>query len=335
MGERERGVDVPATFQPLDIEIPEFTPPRQPGCLRTTTVQEVEADGGATVSATLYVRPHALSFTAFKRIRFRPLEPGASFSYELTENHGAALVTKCETYRMDALVESEFRSYTKQNYESWVTFARDKRFGDDDVQPVLVSGFDMTRDFAMVAYSDDRSPPRANFANFVPTPASTSASLWGTWRTTCSPYTNCGPYGRGRAVGFPSRQSVEARTIPDGFDQCVFIRYFTMRPKKHFWTIPKVIRAGAGPHDLGSGENEGDTFPELTVRLADELTASDNDFDGKGGPNTDDNDSKPDVVVRNARYVLFLPCPPSYALTFAPRMMDMIPGMSLRTTFFR
>ena len=235
---------------------------------------------------------------------------------------------------MDALVESEFRSYTKRHYESWVTFARDKRFGDD-VHPVLVSGFDMTKDFAMVAYSDDRSSFRANFAHFVTTPASTSASLWGTWRTTCSPYTNRGPYGRGRAVDFPSQQSVEARTIPNGFDQCVFIRYFTMRPKKHFWTIPTVIRAGAGPHDLGSGENEGDTFPELTVQLGDELTAGDGDFDGEWGPNSDDNNSEPDVVVHNVRYVLSLPCSPLYALTFTPRMMDTTPGMSLQTTFFR
>ena len=334
LGERERGVDVPTTFQPLDVEIPESIQPRQPGCLRTNTVQEVVVDGGATVSATLYVQLHASSFTTFKRIQFRPLEPGASFSYELTENHGAALVTKYETYRMDALVESEFRSYTKRYYESWVTFARDKRFGDD-IQPVLVSGFDMTKDFAMIAYSDDRDSSRANFANFVPTPAFTSAPLWGTWRTTYSPYTNCGPYGRGQAVGFPSQQSVEAGTIPNGFDQCVFVRYFTMRPKKHFWSIPTVIRAGAGPHDLGSGENEGDAFPELTVQFDHELTASDGDFDGEWGPNSDDSNSEPDVVVHNNRYVLFLPCSLRYVLTFATRMTNMTPGMPLRTTFFR
>ena len=260
-------------------------------------------------STTLYVQPHALSFIAFKHIRSRPLEPGASFSYELTENRGAALVTKYRTYRMDALVESAFERYTKRHYESWVALARDKNYGDD-VQPVLVSGFDMTKDFAMIAYSDDRSSSRANFAHFVPTPASTSASLWGTWRTTGSPHTSCGPFRHGGSVEFTSPQSVEAGIIPDGFDQCVFIRYYTMRPKKLFGIFPKVIRAGAGPHDLGSGENEGDTFPELMVQRDDELTASGCDFDGEWGPNSDVNNSEPDIVVHNAQYVLllFLPC---------------------------
>ena len=71
----------------------------------------------------------------------RPLEPGASFSYELTGSHGAALVTKYQTYREDSLLESAFERYTKRHYESWAVFARYKQYGDD-VWPVLVSGFD-------------------------------------------------------------------------------------------------------------------------------------------------------------------------------------------------
>ena len=299
LGERERGVDVPATFKPLDVGIPESIQPRPPGCLRTSNVREVEADGGATVSAVLYVQPRVLPFATFKHIQSRPREPGASFSYELTENCGAALVTKYRTYRMDALIESAFERYTKRNYDSWVAFARDKDYGDD-VQPVLVSGFDMTKDFAMVAYLDD-------FTIAVPSPASTYASLWGTWRTTCSPHTNCGPHKRNpllrkRAVGSPSPQS-ETDIIPNGFDQCVFIRYYTMRPRKRFELFPKVIRAGAGPHNLGSGENGGDAFPESTVELDDEVTASGDDVNGQWDPNTDDHNSEPDIFAHNTHYV--------------------------------
>ena len=320
MGERERGVDVPTTFKPLHVEIPEFIQPRPPGCLRTSTVQEVGVDSGVTSPTTLYVQPHALSFVTLKNIRFRPLEPGA-FSYELTENRGAALVTKHKTYRMDALVESAFERYTKRHYESWVAFARDKDYGDD-VQPVLVSGFDMTKDFAMVAYSDGHSSSRANFTISVPSLSSTSDSIWGTWRTTCSPHTNCGPHERNhlpheRAVEFSSPQSVGARTIPNGFDQCVFIRYYTMRPRKRFGLFPKVIRAGAGPHDLGSGGNDGDMFPELTVQLDGQLAASGDDFGEQWDPDPDDNNSELDIVVHNAQYVLSLSPSPLRALTFS------------------
>ena len=58
------------------------------------------------------------------------------------------MVTRYKTYREDTLKKSAFERYTKKHYDSWVTFARDKEYGDD-VEPVLVSGFDTTKDFAM------------------------------------------------------------------------------------------------------------------------------------------------------------------------------------------
>lgn len=61
--------------------------------------------------------------------------------------------------------------------------------------------------------------------------------------------------------------------------------------------FPEVIRAGAGPHDLGSGDNEGETFPELTAGTDSEPTTS--DAGDLGGQPIDDADAEPDVVVRN------------------------------------
>ena len=338
MGERELGVDVPATFKPLDVGIPESIQSRPPCCLRTSTVREVGTDGGAIVSATPYVQLHTLSFTAFKRIRFSPLDPGTKFSYELTDNRGTALVTKYRTYRVDSSAESAFERYTKRYYESWVTFARDKDYGDD-VHPVLVSGFDVTRDFAMVAYYDDRGSSGANSTIAVPTPASTAASLWGTWRTTCSPHTNCGPHKRDprlqqRAIECLSPQSVEAGIIPDGFDQCVFIRYYTMRPRKLSAIFPKTSQAGAGPCGLGSGENGGGAFTESTAPFGHELTTSGDGFEGQLGPNTEENNPEPYIVAHKTQYVnpsLF----PFYPLTFSSRVIDVTAGMSLQTMFFR
>ena len=70
--------------------------------------------------------------------------------------------------------------------------------------------------------------------------------------------------------------------------------------------FPKVIRAGAGPHDLGSGDNGGNTFPELTAQSDVESTASDNeDLGGQWTPTAGDTDSESDIVVRNIQYVCF------------------------------
>lgn len=112
----------------------------------------------------------------------RPLDISANFSYELTGNRGAALVTKYSTYREHSVMELDFERYTKRHYESWVAFARQKGYGND-VLPILVSGVDMTRDFAMVAYSYEDTSLESDLNIAAPMLISASASLWGTWHT--------------------------------------------------------------------------------------------------------------------------------------------------------
>lgn len=275
-----------------------------------------------------------------RHLSSRPVEPGASFSFELTENRGAALVTKYQTYRIDAMVESAFERYTKRHYESWVNFARDKEYGND-VHPFLVSGFDVTKDFAMVAYSDDSASLGAELAVAVPVIASASASLWGTWRTRCSPHTNSGPQDyrllpdEQAIESSSSSRPTEAAGIPNQFNQCVFIRYYTMRSRGPFALFPKVIRAGAGYHDLGSGDNRGDAFPELTVQSDAETTASgDEDFGQLWSPTMDDFGSEADVVVRNTPHVRFLRYPLVHSLT-SLRMRDTTAWTLSQTTYSR
>ncbi|KAF9789571.1 hypothetical protein BJ322DRAFT_1043018 [Thelephora terrestris] len=273
--ERTRGEDVPATFEPLDVEATESRPPRQPGCLRTSTVRQIRTSTCAAAPTPTPAR-----------------ESAANFSYELTETHGAALVTKYATYRSDAQTELAFEGYTKRHYESWVKFIRDKQYGKD-IQPILVTGFDVTKDFAMVAYLDDGTSLGAELTIDVPALASASTSLWGTWFTRCSPHTNQGPH-LPMAIEFTPSQPAAAGGIPREFNQCVFIRYFTMR--KRLWFFPKVIRAGAGPHDLGSGDNTGDTFPEVMARSDSEPTVSgDGDPREPSGSTADDNGSEQNV----------------------------------------
>jgi len=298
------------TFEELTVGTPVFSQPRKPGCLHTDAVREVGAGLGTTVSVVgcvLFIVPPT---TDFKNVQPRALEPGAHLSFELTGICGAALATKYLTYREDSILETAFEEYTKRHYDSWVTFARDKLYGNN-VQPVLVYGFDMTRDFAMVAYSNEGTSLESELTVAVPMVASASAAFWGSWHTRCSPHTNFGP----QQCSPPSPEHaadppVHPQSAPKEFNQCVFIRYYTMRSKK--WKFPKVIRAGAGPHDLGSGDNGGNTFPELAAQSdVEPSSSSDEDFGGERGPG-----SGPSGVVRNTPYVWFSSCLFIPALTF-------------------
>ena len=61
-----------------------------------------------------------------------------------------------------------------------------------------------------------------------------------------------------------------------------------------------TMRAGAGPHDLGPGDNSGDAFPELVVQSnVEPVTSGDEDPGGEWAPDTDDPGPEPDFLVRN------------------------------------
>ena len=226
LGKRSLGVDVPVTFEPLRVGDIVRAQPRAPGCLRSATVHEVGTYSSVMRSATAHTSPESLSF-------------------ELTGNRGAALVTKYPTFREDSLSEDGFTEYARRHYKSWVTFARDERHGDD-VRPVLVSGFDMTRDFAMVAYSYSGASLESDLTATIPMVPSASASIQGTWRTRYSTHTNYGPQERilpeQIITDISSPQPARAE-IPSEFNQCVFIRYYTSQ-RGPLGLFPKVIKVG-------------------------------------------------------------------------------------------
>ena len=222
--------------------------------------------------------------TSHRHHRF--LEPGVNFSFELTEKQGAALVTKYRTYREDIELESAFEEYTKRHYDSWVTFARNARHGND-IKPVLVTGVEMTRDFAMIAYANNSAQLSSEFSTSVPLLASASASAWGTWHTQGLVHTNCGPQlcsppPSPDALELYPSGSIRIDATPNEYNQCVFIRYYSMR--RRALMFPKIIKAGAGPHDLGSGDNCDETSPELTVESSPD---SDAGSEGSGDSPTD------------------------------------------------
>jgi hypothetical protein len=322
LGERRLGVDVPPTFQQLDVGPADNSQPRRPGCLSTSTVREAGADFGASLSSVPYVRSVASVSSGTSDVRPRMLESGISISFELTEKQGAALVTKYPTYREDVELESFCKAYIKRHYDSWVAFACHTGHGDD-LKPVLVTGVDMTRDFATMAYSNDGFSLASEFKVSAPMVASVSASVWGTWRTEGVVHTNCGPqlcYPPSSVQTTdltPSNSgNSDTETVPNEYNQCVFVRYYTIR--KRAFVFPTVIKAGVGPHDLGPGDRNGEERPEVEVQ-SDSDSGSDTRSslcggDGDGGRRfTASISSGSDVVIHNMASVRSSLRLPSYS----------------------
>ena len=221
------------------------------------------------------------------------LESGTSTSLQLTGNQGAALLTKHPTYREDVQLGRVFEEYTKEHYDSWVAFARE-RGHPSDIKPILVTGVDMTRDFAMISYSNDGDDMTAEFTLSAPG----VAFPWGNWRAPGVVYTNCGP----QPCRPPSGNS-QTEIVSDEYNQCVFVRYYTMRKRLG---IPRVIKAAAGPHDLGPRGRDGEE-PLLEVERnsdsgSDISSVFEDDWDDDRGSVTSI-DSEPDIVVHNPTLV--------------------------------
>ena len=325
-GKKRLGVDVPRTFKPLKIgPIHNLAQPRAPGCLSTIGVRERLTPSASPVP---YVRSAAPVFSSISNMCFRTLEPGSSFSFKLTETQGAALVTKHLTRCEDVELMGDFEKYTKDHYDSWVTFARETGRGSD-IKPVLVTGVDITRDFAMMSYSNNDDSLTSEFTTSAPG----VGSVWGTWRTSEPVHTSCGPYlphplsptqtvdstssDAGPAEAFPDEDNLtqttdstspgtsRAGSVPEEENQCVFVRYYTVRKRLG---IPRVIKAAAGPHDLGPGgrDNEGCPLVEESDSDSDSDSASslfDDDDDDRSSVTSTESES--DVVVHNTTPVRF------------------------------
>jgi hypothetical protein len=196
------------------------------------------------------------------------VEPGARIAFEFTGKQGGALITKYPTYQEDIEREHTFEDYIKKHYDSWVKFSRDQGHGKD-IRPVLVTGVDLTREFATVAYSADRTHMECKFSAVAPGLASASAELWGSWEVKGLVRTNCGP----RPVRPPQRDhgssggsTLESAIPLDKYHQCVFIRYYTIH--KFLGMIPEVIKAGAGEHQLPKRDPRGDNTGEEGLRAS-------------------------------------------------------------------
>ena len=176
-------------------------------------------------------------------------------------------MTKYPTLREDIQPAGTPKKYIKKHYSSWVEFASANGHGDD-INPVLVTGVDRTRDFAVMSYSNDEDEDLA--CKFFPALGDTSASVWGTWNTTGFVHTNCGPKlyfspPSTRTVSSTPSGSDTTGLVSGDYNQCVFVRYYYMRK----WMGIRAIRAAADPHDLGTVDRRSEEASEVESQSAD------------------------------------------------------------------
>ena len=157
----------------------------------------------------------------------------------------------------------------------------------------------------MMSYSNDGEDLTADSAMSAPG----VASPWGTWRKLGVVYTKCGPQ-----LSRPPSSTSHPETVSDEYNQCVFLRYYTVRKRLG---IPRVIKAAAGPHDLGPGSRDNEK-PSLDAQhnsdSGSDTVLSPFDNDGEGGRSSVGRiDSEADVVVHNTIAVCFSLFPPILA----------------------
>jgi hypothetical protein len=172
------------------------------------------------------------------------------------------LLTKYKTFCEDAERLGFFKDYMLRNYQTWVDYANQLGHMVTLEDILLITGHDMTLDFAMLAFSSNSRQIGIEFEAGLPAVASASASVWGMWRTTMSVHHNCGPQHRDPPVQARPLLTEDSHS-PDQpqpeYNQCVFLRAFRIR--KRAGLIPMVIKAAAGPHDLGSGHRFDEEGP--------------------------------------------------------------------------
>ena len=282
LGPRERGKDVPSTFEQLEVG-PIIKGENIPSeKIVAKAVRKIGVDVGVSAAVAGCVRAYFCLTGYHRLIEYSSpgLGPGAKMKFALTQGQGATLLTKHDIHREDIERVDRFKTYIKKYYDSWLGFARENEHGD--VRPILVTGVHLTRDFAMIAYSDSETHMECEFSVEVPAVVSGHASLWGSWSTPELVHKTCGPdplriQGNSSSDQSPTPDS----TIPAENNQCVFIRYYTIRRKLF---IPMVIKAGAGPHQLPKGNPGNDDASEGISLDLSEDDSTEVDYPETGSP---------------------------------------------------
>jgi hypothetical protein len=131
------------------------------------------------------------------------------------------------------------------NYRNWTDFTETTCQLEKGTCLVLITGCDLTRQWATATYFRNNREIGLGGGGGVASVASAHFSLSAGWRINQAINTRQGP---------PEDQDVGEMALGD--NQCVFLRGFYV--KERFLFGPKVLKAGAGYHDLGEHGSEGE-----------------------------------------------------------------------------
>lgn len=119
------------------------------------------------------------------------MAPGASLRFQMTRDHGAAFLTSCDTLRLDTSQAGTLRNYIKQHYNTWLDYAQNLGLGEVDL--ILLSGVDLSRDYAMLTYTSGDYQFSAELTAEIPAVASAWTNIWTTHTDTGPTHFNWGP----------------------------------------------------------------------------------------------------------------------------------------------
>ena len=162
-----------------------------------------------------------------------------------------------------------FKEHMLKYYRQWYTFASTDCQRDIELcDLILVTGFHLTRQWAMATYFRENRQISAALAAEAAPVAVANFSLSAGWSTTqpTSIHTRQGPP---QVLDLQARQDNnetqnDNRTLAN--NQCVFLRGFYLK-ERLIWG-PRVMKAGAGYHDPGKYGPEEEGVEGL---LADEV----------------------------------------------------------------
>lgn len=152
------------------------------------------------------------------------------------------MIIKHEAYRQDAIsLLLAFKVCMLNNYQFWVDFARDELGRDvTDCDLILVSGRDLTGDWATVAFHEHSANAQVKF-QVMASPISAGISALGQWSSSVSVPHRCGP----KPTSASAVLFINAENLTTAGKQCIFVRGFKPR-RRTPWPLRK-LRAAAEP----------------------------------------------------------------------------------------
>ena len=207
-------------------------------------------------------------------------DSGGGFSFECSQQQGAILIMGDVAYRQDILEKKRFADYMIKHHRSWASFTNNRlERGVSPSDLILVTGCDLTSEWACAAWCEKTNSGRLNFVVGVPGVVEGSLSLWGRWECSQSVERNVGPQPlvppeptrpspQSAALDTPSMPSSEITSSlpslapPTTFNQCVFLRGFRIADRSIWFKRKNLIDVGDGfttirkPWETRKQENE-------------------------------------------------------------------------------